>query len=155
MRQIDHLARTPTGASATADYDAFLDKLGDRDRLNVQRHVAFCETEQTDVHERSWKRIACCLSQLAPLTPSVTGQRAVRFFAADGKYRLQLFALEDLRNGVLVVYSSDTLNAALGAGVVHQPHGPIGTGDAALIYEIGGARGDTLRIERLASGGTT
>jgi hypothetical protein len=153
MLQIDNLIRTPTGASTVAAYDAFLDKLGDRDRLNVQRHVAFCETEPTDVHERSWKGVASFLSQLAPLTPSTTGQRAVRFFIADGKYRLQIFALEDLRDGNLVVYANDKLSAALESGVVHQD--PIATGDAAMLYEIGAAPGDTLRIERLTAGGTT
>ena len=153
MLRIDDLMETQTGASTRAAYDAFLDKLGDRDRLNVQRHVAFCETEPTDVHERSWKRIASSLSQLAPLTPSTTGQRAVRFFVADGKYRLQLFALEDLRDGNLVVYANDKLDAALESGLVHQ--GLIATDDEALVYEIGAAPGDTLRIERLTARGTT
>ena len=51
MIQMDDLIQTPTAGSTIAAYDAFLDKLGDRDRLNVQRHVAFGATEPTDVHE--------------------------------------------------------------------------------------------------------
>ena len=153
MLQTDDLMHTPTDARTIADYDAFLDKLADRDRLNIQRHVAFCETERTDVHERIWKRLACFLSQLAPLTPSTTGQRAVQFFVADGKYRLQTFALEDRRDGSLAIYASDRVNAALEAGVVRQR--PLRGGDAAQVYETGEDPDDTLRIERLTTGGTT
>jgi hypothetical protein len=44
------------------------------------------------------------------------GQHAVQFFVADGKYRMQVFALEDGRDGRVVVYLPDVLAAAEKAG---------------------------------------
>src|SRR5687768_7739599 len=152
MLQIDEPTLATTKATASSDYDAFLAKLGEFDRQNVRRHMAFCETEPTDDHQRVWKRVACMLAQIAPLAAHTTGQRAVRFFVADGKYRLQLFALEDLRDGNLVVYAGDALGAALEAGAVR--HRPVHAGPGAQFYDIGDKPGDTVRIEHLTAAST-
>ena len=92
MPTIQSSAAAEAAARTLGDFEAFLLRLGDRDRLNVERHVAFCETESTPAHAQTWKRLACVLARLAPHAALTTGQRAVRFFVADGKYRLQLFA---------------------------------------------------------------
>ena len=55
---------------------------------------------------------------LAPKAMQTAGQRAVQYFAADGKYRRQVFAMEDLRDGVLAVYMVDVLKEARRAGVL-------------------------------------
>ena len=58
--------------------------------------VAVCEGEPTLDHAKLYKRLAAMLYGLAPQAIRTTGQRAVQFFVADGKYRVQAFALEDL-----------------------------------------------------------
>jgi hypothetical protein len=80
------------------NYEAFLEKLSPKDRLNVTRHA--------------------------------DGQQRVRFFVPDGQYRMQVFALEDLRDGVLSIYCGDALDEAIAAGVVvvQKAAGPVEAG---------------------------
>src|SRR4051794_23420722 len=94
-------------ASDLADYDAFLLRLGPRDKAAVERHVAVCEGEPTGDHANLWRRLACLMATLATKAVTTAGQRAVQFFAPDGKYRRQIFAMEDLRDGNVAVYVLD------------------------------------------------
>jgi len=132
-----------TASTDDADYQTLLGRMGLRDRQAVERHVAACEAEPTPDHANLWRQLACLLASLAskpapdtaapadaaPRTGPASrqfgvqaaGQKAVQFFIADGKYRRQLFALEDLRDGVLVVYTVDALAAALRAGALRGP----------------------------------
>ena len=41
---------------------------------------------------------------LAPHFAKTDGQQRVRFFVPDGQYRMQVFAMEDLRDGVITIY---------------------------------------------------
>jgi hypothetical protein len=161
-------AATATAAADEADYQAFLGRLGLRDRQTVERHVAACEAEPTPEHARLWRQLACRLASLAapasdpaPTAPRVgpgsrqfgvqtAGQKALQFFTADGKYRRQLFALEDLRDGVLVVYTVDALAAALRAGALR---GPVRTDDDGVpVYELCGCGGHaTVGVQALTA----
>ena len=77
------------------------------------------------------------------------GQKAVQFFAPDGKYRRQVFALEDLRDGVLVVYTIDVLD---GASAPAALRGPIRKDDGVAVYEICGCPGHaTVTIEPITA----
>jgi hypothetical protein len=135
-----------------ANYDGLLLRLGARDRAAVEKHIAVCETEPTREHATLWKRVACLLCNLAPKALQTAGQRAVQFFAADGKYRRQVFAMEDLRDGVLAVYMIDILQAAHQAGLMR---GPINKTNEAVIYPTGvDGPGVTLTIEALTSSNT-
>ncbi|MDB5323305.1 MAG: hypothetical protein JWN40_4936 [Phycisphaerales bacterium] len=135
-----------------ANYDGLLLRLGARDRAAVEKHIAVCETEPTREHATLWKRVACLLCNLAPKALQTAGQRAVQFFAADGKYRRQVFAMEDLRDGVLAVYMIDILQAAHQAGLMRAP---IGKTNEAVIYPTGvDGPGVTLTIEALTSSNT-
>ena len=121
-------------AGEVADYDGLLLRLGARDRAAVEKHIAVCEAEPTREHATLWKRIACLLCNLAPKALQTAGQRAVQFFAADGKYRRQVFAMEDLRDGVLAVYMIDILDAARTAGIMRAPINK--TGEATLPFVV-------------------
>jgi hypothetical protein len=135
--------------TATArDYETFVAKLSEKDRRNVRRHVAACESEPTADHAALWTRLACTLGALGDRRVSTTGTRAVQFFAADGAYQMQLFALEDLGGGTLAVYAPDALAAGVSAGVIHGPVRSVG--DSAY-YQVGGAPGVTIEVERLHS----
>ena len=93
------------------DFETFLAALSARDRLNIERHIAVCEGEPTLDHAKLFKKLAAMLASLAPQAIRTTGQRAIQFFIADGKYRVQVFALEDLCDGKVTVYLTDALDA--------------------------------------------
>jgi hypothetical protein len=98
--------------------DEFLAKLSARDRTNVDRHLVALEAEADPKHAALWKRVAKSLATLAPHAITTTGQQAVSFFIADGKYRMQVFALEDNRDGKVLVYAVDALDDAVKAQVL-------------------------------------
>jgi hypothetical protein len=103
------------------DYDRFLEKLPAKDRANAQKHVAAIEAEGDPRHAGLWRRLACALMTLAGHSAKVNGQQSAQFYVADGKYRMQVFALEDLRDGKLTVYCSDVLDEATKLGVLAAP----------------------------------
>ena len=153
MSRIDSIPLIAPAARAMDEFDLFVSRLGDRDRLNVERHVAFCQAEPTDVHEKRWKRLACALARLAPHAAHTSSQRAVRFFVADGKYRLQLFALEDLRDGYLAIYVGDALREALDAQIICGPRS--GDGEFSTYEVCADLAGAPLEVEVLSAAKTT
>lgn len=106
-------------------YEAFLEKLSPKDRLNVTRHVEACEATGDPRHALLWRRLASALMTLAPHFAKTDGQQRIRFFVPDGQYRMQVFAIEDLRDGVITIYCGDALDEAIAAGLV-APHKPSG-----------------------------
>ena len=133
------------------DFDAFFSRLDAGGRANVDRHLAACENDATRDHIRLWKRLAGFLAKLTPHSIRITGQRAIQFYIADGKYRLQLFALEDMRDGKLSLYAADAVDAALRAGILL----PAPREDHATTYPLGEASDQYLKIESLSAATTT
>jgi hypothetical protein len=166
MQRTESLPVAVDAMAADLDYETFLSRLGQRDRQAIERHVAVCETESSPAHAALWRRLACMLAAVASRPTGnptqqaaqtarqfgvqTAGQRAVQFFAPDGKYRRQVFALEDLRDGVLSVYTIDELKGAVAAGALK---GPVKTDGAVKIYEVsgGGAGHGTVRIESITA----
>ena len=131
--------------ASTVDYDTLLTKVGQRDRTNIDRHVAACEADPH--HARLWRRLVCALNTLAPLAINTIGQQAVQFFVADGKYRMQVFALEDQRDGKLLVYLPDALDTAVRTGVLIAPRRRV---EGELVqYELANKKGEFLSLELL------
>src|SRR3954453_11757925 len=95
--------------SSPVDLDALLAKAGQRDRTNVEKHLAALDAGPDAAHAALWRRLARALATLAPLAITTIGQQAVQFFIADGKYRMQVFALEDQNDGKLQVYLPDII----------------------------------------------
>jgi hypothetical protein len=115
------IAGAPVALAGSDDFDGFLGKLGARDRLNVDRHIAACETEATPDHHRLWRRLATSLYRLAPHSIQTIGQQAVQFYIPDGKYRMQVFGMEDQRDGKVMIYTVDVMKQTLKDGVLLQP----------------------------------
>lgn len=136
-------------------FDTFLARLGERDRQNIVRHLTACETTGGPAHAVLWKRLAAMLGGLASHAVKMNGLRAIQFFAADGKHRRQIFALEDARDGLLLVYAPDVLTEAQNAGLISRA----GDADAAPgFYEVRGhgePSAEKLMIEALTAAGTT
>ncbi len=132
-------------------FEGFLAALSARDRLNIERHIGVCDAEPSADHAKVFKRLACTLAGLAPQAVRTTGQRAIQFFMSDGKYRVQVFALEDLCDGNVVVYLNNALDAAISAGIFKRR---AKTDGEATLYEVADQAGVFLRIEQLTSANT-
>lgn len=69
--------------------------------------------------------------------PKLAGRQSVQFYIADGRFRMQVFAVEELDDGNLTVYCSDVLEEALAAkllGLSHAAEPPFyGAGDDQLL----------------------
>jgi hypothetical protein len=140
----------PTASTAPAggppvDYSVFLAQLGVKDRSNIERHVATCEAEPDPAHAINYRRLLCVLGGLAPHATKTHGQQAVQFYIPDGKYRMQVFALEDQRDGQIVIYCEDVLDAALKSGLLRGPHEVAEQNNS---YRIKGSI-DSVRADRL------
>jgi hypothetical protein len=98
-------------------YDAFLDKLGTKDRQNFERQVAASEAAGPGLGER-WKKLTCLLMALAPHPPRLDGTHTIQFFIPDGKYRKQVFALHAMEEGAIAVCFPDILKQALSSGIL-------------------------------------
>src|SRR5687768_6405540 len=117
-------------AHGPADFDAFLAKLSERDRGNIVRQLSVFETENRGAHAKLFRRLAATLASLAPHGLQTKGQRAIQFFVADGKYRMQLFALEDPHDDTLNIYSRDTIKEAVRSKVL----GPLARSENDIHY---------------------
>jgi hypothetical protein len=126
------------------EFDAFLAKLTPKDRLNVERHVAAVEEQSTKAHAKLWKRMAAAMMTLAGHSAKANGQQSMQFYIQDGKYRMQVFALEDLRDGKIHVYATDALDEALKAGLLAKPK----ASDEPNTYHLPHGK-ETLLVERL------
>ena len=123
-------------------FEEFLAKLPPKDRQNAERRVELLDGDPMPGRGTLWRRMASVLMTLAPVV-KIVGKQAVLFFIPDGKYRMQVFALEDLQDGNLTVYCPDVLAEAVTAGVVTR------TGDEDEESYTTVASGGPLHIESL------
>lgn len=154
MTNRNHATSIPAAAEASSGaledgFELFLSKLSARDRGNVEKHLAGCEAAGDSEHAALWRRLAGGLMLLAEHSAKLLSRGSAQFFKADGKYRMQAFALEDAGNGELSVYCTDVLDRAIAAKLVK----PLGKGDESLHYRAGDS--DTLLTITRLSGATT
>jgi hypothetical protein len=93
-----------------------------------------CEADSALHNGDLWKRLAGGLGKLAPFAIETVGQHAVKYHIPDGKYRQQVFALEDARTGTVVVYLPDVLARALEKKMIQ----PVSGGDG-LTFTVAGS----------------
>jgi len=104
--------------SVAEKFRPVLDRVGAKERIKIEKHLAVCDAEPTATHGLLWRRIVAILGELAPLAIQSVGSNAWRFFVPDGKYRMQVFALEDSFDGMLRIYLPDMLNEAVKAKIL-------------------------------------
>lgn len=146
----------PTAQREAAGFDVFLAGLGARDKANIEKHLAALDAANLGGHVRMWRRLAATMRRHAPALPRTAGQGIVQFYVPDGKYQMQVFTLEDSRDGKIIVCMPDILNEAIKAKILAKPAGKTRKGaddevDAMPIeYPIAGSRGgEALTIESL------
>jgi hypothetical protein len=110
----------------------------------VRHDEALANNPNAPAHARdTWRRLAVILAVLAPAPPDTLGKQALRFYIPDGKYRQQVFALEETKTAVLV-YLPDVLAAALDKNILEKS-------DHEHVYVVAGHPDASLRIEVLAA----
>jgi hypothetical protein len=91
------------------------------DRRKIIKHYETCEAEGERGHADKWKRLAATLARLSPKALTTIGSLSLKFYRADGKYRKQVFALEDLRTGKITVYAANVMKSALSKHLISRP----------------------------------
>lgn len=132
----------PEESSAQSALDQMMARAGAKDRTHIQRHLAALDAEPDPAHATLWRRLAGTLYTLAPLPVQTVGHSAVLFFIPDGKYRMQVFALEDQSDGRIAVYLPDILDEAIKKKLIRK-------GDDPAEFPIVGALRNTLKVEVL------
>ncbi|HVX85247.1 MAG TPA: hypothetical protein VH253_10720 [Phycisphaerae bacterium] len=126
-------------------FDAFLARLSRKSLASVQAHLEATEGHEELGHGRQWKRLAAMLAKLAGHAIEASGQHVLRFYIADGKYRQQVFTLEDMRKGMIHVFLPDVLDAAVARKILIAPH------EEDHTFALGAAPGTRIEVERISS----
>jgi hypothetical protein len=126
-----------TLAVDTVRLEDLLARSGAKDRTSIEKHLAACDAEPDRSHSKLWRRLATRLGALAPLPCRAEGMDTVLFYVPDGKYRMQVFALEDRRDGVIQLYLPNVLAEAVRKKLVSK------SGEQ---YTAGGAKGLPLSV---------
>lgn len=117
-----------------------LSRTGARDRAAIEKHLNACDSEQDPGHGLLWRRLALHLSSLVSLPVQTLGSGALMFHTPDGKYRMQVFALEDRLDGFILVYLGDVLREALEQELIVK---------RGELYVIKGASGATITLSAI------
>jgi hypothetical protein len=118
-RSVQESASPKTGSSSEGGgYDDMVGRLSPKDRQNMEKQLNSYDETGDKSRATLWKRLVGAMSDLAPLPPKTSAQRTVQFFVPDGKWRMQVFAIEDRKDGNIAIYTEDVLAEALKAGVV-------------------------------------
>ncbi|MFI5380495.1 MAG: hypothetical protein ACHRHE_14455 [Tepidisphaerales bacterium] len=132
----------PRASNAAQDFESLLTRLNPKARVAVDKHLELSHDAALG-HGKYWKRLAGLLGRLAPHVVEVKGT-ALKFHIADGKYRQQVFALEDSRQGTIRVYMGDVVKAALARGI-------LGASDNRSFPVMGDA-GTRVELQEVSSG---
>jgi hypothetical protein len=100
------------------ELDQFVARAAARDRYNIEKHLLALDNDPLKGRADLWRRLLTKLSLLVPLPFQSAGPNVVLFFRPDGKYRMQVFALEDAGNGLVYIYLTDVLQAAVDAKIL-------------------------------------
>lgn len=137
----------PAENSESASVGEMLARAAAKDRTHIQRHLAAADAEPDPSHATLWRRLAGLLNTLAPLPVQTVGHSAVMFFVPDGKYRMQMFALEDQSDGRVSLYLPDILDQAIAKKILRKS-------DVPGEYAIVGSLRTALRVDSLDSQNT-
>ena len=137
------LAAARESLARPIDFAEFLARLPAKDRVNAEKRVAVLEAGPDPRRAALWRRLVCVLMTLAGHAAKFVGKQTVQFYVADGlRYRMQVFALEDLQDGYMTVYCPDALAEAVKAGVLTPA-------DAATHMYVIPTSNEPLRVESL------
>ena len=133
--------------SSQSDLESLLARSAAKDRTTIQKHLSLLESEGDPAHAALWRRLVGSMAALAPMPLQASGQGSIMFFIPDGKYRMQVFALEDQRDGRIALYLPNVLNEAIKRKILKK-------GDVPDEYSLGRSARTTIHVELLDSQNT-
>ena len=106
-----------TAPSATEEFDRLQARMTPKAKASVAKHLDIVSGDAALGFGECWKRVVGMLGRLAPDLVEAAGT-SLKFSIVDGKYRRQVFAIDDQRKGLIQVYLPDVLAAAQTAGLI-------------------------------------
>jgi hypothetical protein len=117
----DVLQRARNLLQESPDIGPLTAMLGVREQAAHLRRLT--QTDSAAPHRgQTWRRLASLLFALAPGRPRIL-QRATLFYIPDGKFQMQVFALDDAEDGTLAICCEDVVTTALKAGLLNRQAG--------------------------------
>jgi hypothetical protein len=111
-------------AAADENFRALLQQLGPKALGAAEKHMELCEADAARGYGRTWKRIAGMLARMAPGAVESVGQHTLKFHIPDGKYRQQVFALNDSGLGTIDLYMPHIAALAIEQKLLSKPTDP-------------------------------
>ncbi len=124
----------------TLTFADFCARLTVKERAYAEKRSAAMEGDPA--RQRLWQHLAARLLALAGHSAKVNSTESIQFYAPDGKYRMQIFALQDIVPEYLSIHCRDTLDTLLEKKLLHKP----ATG--SIRYGVRGTT-ETLAVERV------
>ena len=103
--------------SPAQEFDRLQSRLTPKAKAAVAKHLDIVSGDATLGFGECWKRVVGMLGRLAPDLVEAAGT-SLKFSIVDGKYRRQVFAVDDQRKGLVQIYLPDVLAAAQTAGLI-------------------------------------
>jgi hypothetical protein len=138
-------APAATPGDPAAEFEGLLARCGVKDRTNLEKHLALCDAEPHPGHAKLWRRLAGRMAALGSLPVQTAGPGVLLFFIPDGKYRLQVFSLEDRRDGQLLIYTTDVLDQAVAKKILAKAGGQ---------YVVAGNKAVAINVEQIDAANT-
>lgn len=121
--QDELLSNAQATLTRSISFEEMLEKLSAKDRNTAEKHLLACqEGEGGERHAAVWQRLACTMTMLAPHAVKFGAGQSMLFYVPDGPYKMQVFALQDARDGEINVFCGNVLDEALN-GKLLQPAG--------------------------------
>jgi hypothetical protein len=79
-----------------------------KERTYAEKRDAAMEAEPA--RRTAWRNLCVLLLRLAGHSAKFNSKESVQFYTADGKYRMQVFALQDIVPGELTIHCRDVLD---------------------------------------------
>jgi hypothetical protein len=139
-------AHTEVEQGGVVDFNSLVARMTAKERAKIEKHLAAADADAGGARGKLFRSVGTVLGQLATGGMESVGNTAWRFFIPDGKYRMQVFALEDPGDGTLRVFLQDVLADAEKAKILTKTKEP-------GAYQVKGSR-IPLRLETLDSTNT-
>jgi hypothetical protein len=112
-------------SDVAALFEQFLERATVKERTKIEKHLEVCDADPDPGRSALWRQLVGHIGALASrVAVQSAGSNTWQFFIPDGKYRKQVFALEDTGDGVMRLYLPDVLEDALRAGIIAPAEEP-------------------------------
>ncbi len=124
-------------------FEEFLARLPAKDRASAEKRLAVIDAAEP-ARGKLWRKLAASLLTLSGHSAKVNPSESVQFYTADGKYRMQIFALQDNQPGELTIHCRDVIDTLLEKKLLRKPK----NAESPHRYGVAGAD-DGIVVERV------